>query len=79
MLNQPLIMAGFLVLGVVMGYVIRYSLGVRRINSLESKLKEDIRRSKNESQEIILEAKIIPFLKTACLLNTPLILRSIVS
>lgn len=50
-------MAGLLVLGVVSGYVIRYSIGVRRINSLESKLKEDIRRSKNKSQEIILEAK----------------------
>jgi len=50
-------MAGLLVLGVVIGYVVRYSIGVRIINSLESKLKEDIRRSKNKSQEIILEAK----------------------
>lgn len=57
MLNQPFIMAGILVLGAISGYVIRYSIGVRRINSLESKLKEDIRRSKNKSQEIILEAK----------------------
>jgi len=57
MLNQSLIVAGLLVLGTAIGYLIRYSIGARRINSLESKLSKDIREAKNEAQDIILEAK----------------------
>lgn len=57
MLNQPLIMAGLVVLGIAAGYFIRYSIAARRINSLEGKLKEEARRSKGKAQDIILDAK----------------------
>ena len=57
MLNQPLLVAGLVVLGVAAGYFIRYLIAARRINSLESKLKEEARRSKVKAQDIILDAK----------------------
>lgn len=57
MIDQPLLVAGFVVLGTVAGYFIRYTLASRKINSLESKLKEDIRNSKGQAQDIVLEAK----------------------
>lgn len=57
MLNQPLVVAGLVVLGAAAGYFIRYSIAVRRINSLESKLKEEARRSKDRAQDIVLDAK----------------------
>ena len=57
MLNQPLLVAGFVVIGVIAGYFVRYSIAARRISSLESKHKEEIRKAKGKAQDIILEAK----------------------
>ena len=57
MLNEPLMVALTVIAGIAAGYFIRYTLGARRINSLENKLQEDERKSKNKAQDIILEAK----------------------
>lgn len=57
MLNGPLIVALAAILGIAAGYFVRYTLGARRLNSLENKLQEDIRKSKNKAQDIVLEAK----------------------
>jgi len=57
MLEQPLLVAGLLTIGIVAGYFIRYTIASRKINSLESKLKEEIKSSKGKAQDILLEAK----------------------
>jgi ribonucrease Y len=57
MLNQPIAIAGLVAVGALIGYFARYIIGARRINSLESKLKDDIRKAKNKAQDIVLEAK----------------------
>ncbi len=54
---QPLIVAGIVILSMAAGYFIRYLIAARRITSLEGKLKEEIRRSKEKAQDIVLEAK----------------------
>lgn len=56
-MNGPLIVASFALFGAVVGYAVRYFIGGRRINSLEGKLEEEIRRAKEKAQDIILEAK----------------------
>jgi ribonuclease Y len=57
MFTQPLLVAGLIVMGLVAGYFVRYLIGSRRANSLENKLKEEIRNAKNKAQDIVLEAK----------------------
>jgi len=57
MLNEPLMLVGVAVAAVAAGYFIRYTIGARRINSLENKLQEDIKKAKNKAQDIVLEAK----------------------
>ncbi len=57
MSNDLLTLAGLLILGLVAGYFVRYLIAGRRINSLESRLKEDLRKAKSEAQDIVLEAK----------------------
>ena len=57
MLNEPLVLVGVAIVAVAAGYFIRYTIGSRRINSLESKLQEDIKKAKNKAQDIVLEAK----------------------
>jgi len=57
MLNEPLVVVGIAIAAIAAGYFIRYTIGSRRINSLESKLQEDIKKAKNKAQDIILEAK----------------------
>jgi len=57
MLTEPIVAAVTLVIGAVAGYGIRYFVGAQRINSLESKLQEDIRKAKGKAQDIVLEAK----------------------
>lgn len=56
-MNQPLILAGVAIASLAAGYFIRYILGAKRINSIESRLEEETRKSKNKAQDIILEAK----------------------
>mgnify|MGYP001165993667 FL=1 len=46
-----------LLLGVVLGYVIRHYLFTLRSDSVEAKLKLKIQEAKEESKEIILKAK----------------------
>ncbi|MBI2594958.1 MAG: ribonuclease Y [Candidatus Colwellbacteria bacterium] len=53
---EPLTLAA-LAIGLIAGYFIRYYFAARRIDSLERRLKEDIRKAKNEAQDIVLEAK----------------------
>lgn len=52
-----LVLGGLLVLGLVIGYFVRQVLAERRAGGLEKQLKEELLKAKNESQEIILEAK----------------------
>lgn len=54
---QPLVMVGFLVLGLVAGYFIRWLLAIKWASSLENKRKTELLNAKNEAQEILLEAK----------------------
>ena len=49
--------AGLVIVGIIAGYFVRYLFAARRIDSLERRLKEDIRKAKNEAQDIVLEAK----------------------
>ena len=46
-----------LAIGLVAGYFLRNYLAARRIDSLERRLKEDIKKAKSEAQDIVLEAK----------------------
>lgn len=57
MIYQPLVVVGFVLLGIAAGYFIRYFIAVRKFTSLEAKLKEEIRQSKDKAQDLILEAK----------------------
>jgi len=57
MLNEPLVVVGIAIVAIAAGYFIRYTIGARRINSLENKLQEDLRKAKNKAQDIVLEAK----------------------
>lgn len=57
MINQPLVLAGFALLGLAIGYFIHEQIAVWRANSLENKVKEDLLKSKSEAQDIVLEAK----------------------
>lgn len=54
---QPLAMVGFLVLGLVAGYFIRWLLAIKWISSLENKRKTELLNAENKAQEILLEAK----------------------
>lgn len=56
MTYEPITLAA-LAVGLIAGYFIRYYLAARRIDSLEQRLKEDIKKAKNEAQDIVLEAK----------------------
>ncbi|MDP3991700.1 MAG: ribonuclease Y [Candidatus Colwellbacteria bacterium] len=49
--------AGLVIVGIIAGYFVRYLFAARRIDSLERRLKEDIRKAKSEAQDIVLEAK----------------------
>lgn len=53
---EPLTLA-VLIVGLIAGYFIRYYLAARRIDSLERRLKEGIKKAKSEAQDIVLEAK----------------------
>ena len=55
MLTEPRVAAVTLVIGVVVGYGIRYFVGAQRINSLESKLQEDIRKANQMSHDAALK------------------------
>ncbi len=57
MTYQTLVWAGFVILGIGLGYFVREQLAVRRTNSLEKRVKEDILKAKSEAQDILLEAK----------------------
>jgi ribonuclease Y len=54
---QPLVVAGILVLGAILGYFIQQSISAKRANSLENKLKRDFLKAENDAQEVILQAK----------------------
>ena len=49
--------AGLVIVGIIAGYLVRHLIAGRRIDSLEKRLKEEIRKAKNEAQDIVLEAK----------------------
>lgn len=55
--NQLLVLGGFAFLGLAIGYFVREQIAVRRANSLENKIKENLFKAKNEAQDIVLEAK----------------------
>ncbi|MBI3088874.1 MAG: ribonuclease Y [Candidatus Colwellbacteria bacterium] len=57
MTYTALTVAGLIILGAILGYLVRYFFAARRIDSLERRLKEEIKRAKNEAQDIVLEAK----------------------
>lgn len=57
MIYTPLTVAGAVLLGIIAGYFVRHLIAGRRIDSLEKRLKEEIRKAKNEAQDIVLEAK----------------------
>ena len=57
MTYQPLVLAGFALLGLAIGYFVREQIAVRRTNSLENKTKKDLLKSKSEAQDIVLDAK----------------------
>src|SRR3989344_1254414 len=57
MTYTSLTVAGLVIVGIIAGYFVRYFFAARRIDSLERRLKEDIRKAKNEAQDIVLEAK----------------------
>lgn len=57
MTYTSLTVAGAVLLGIIAGYFIRHLIAGRRIDSLEKRLKEEIRKAKNEAQDIVLEAK----------------------
>ncbi len=57
MTYQPLILAGFALLGLAIGYFVRGQIAVRKANSLENKIKEDLIKAKAEAQDVVLEAK----------------------
>ncbi len=54
---QNLITAGVLVLGLVIGYLLRRLIAAQRANSLEQKLKLQLEEARNEAKAVILEAK----------------------
>ena len=57
MTYTSLTVAGAVLLGIIAGYFVRHLIAGRRIDSLEKRLKEEIRKAKNEAQDIVLEAK----------------------
>ncbi len=57
MTYQPLVLAGLAILGLAIGYFIREQIAVRRTNSLENKIKEDLSKAKNQALDIVLDAK----------------------
>src|SRR3989304_4332973 len=57
MTYTSLTVAGLVIAGIIAGYFVRYFFAARRIDSLEQRLKEDIRKAKSEAQDIVLEAK----------------------
>ena len=57
MTYTSLTVAGLVIVGIIAGYFVRYLFAARRIDSLERRLKEDIRKAKNEAQDVLLEAK----------------------
>jgi ribonuclease Y len=54
---QPLFMVGFLALGLVAGFFIRWLLAIKLASSLENKRKKELLEAENKAQEILLEAK----------------------
>ena len=52
-----LLAAGFIVLGIVLGYFLRFWTALRSRDSLESKFQKQIEAAKTEAKEIILSAK----------------------
>lgn len=48
---------GALVLGILLGYIIRQSLAQKQANSIEAKLKVKIEKVKEEAKKLVLEAK----------------------
>ncbi len=56
-MEQSLIVVGVAVFFMAAGYFIRYFIGSRRINSLEGRLRGEIRKGKEEAQDLVLEAK----------------------
>ena len=57
MTYTSLTVAGLVIAGIIAGYFVRHLIAGRRIDSLEQRLKEDIRKAKSEAQDIVLEAK----------------------
>src|SRR3989344_1428123 len=55
--EQPLVVAVFLVFGLVIGYAIRQVIGAKRAHSIENRLKEQLSQAKNEAQDIVLKSK----------------------
>ncbi len=57
MTNATLIGAGFLALGLIVGYWVRFLFASKRAQSLENKLKAELEKARNEAKELVLEAK----------------------
>ncbi|MBI2010837.1 MAG: ribonuclease Y [Candidatus Colwellbacteria bacterium] len=57
MTNATLIGAGFLALGLIVGYFARFLFASKRGQSLENKLKAELEKARNEAKELVLEAK----------------------
>lgn len=56
-MNQLILVALASLFGLAVGYFVRQAIAIRNRDSLESKLKEDSLKLKNQAQEVILEAK----------------------
>lgn len=57
MILTPLLAGGLAVAGLILGYVVRQFIAFRQLNSIEAKIREQLKAAKTQAEEIILAAK----------------------
>jgi ribonuclease Y len=57
MILTPLLAGGLAAVGLILGYLVRQFIASRQLNSVEAKLREQLKAAKTQAEEIILAAK----------------------